>query len=236
MHVPRRIHGGRPRGKSRAACCALALGPLWLAATAARAGEVEDANAKLTDLEERVRVIGNDFRAEATPDPDAAMRRVVDAEMLFKLKNYSEAATILLDVVEKYPGAQGVRRRPGAARGVALPGARLQFGPPLLRDGGRRRGGLAPGAAGPAASGRDRAAHRRLRERRRLPEAPPERAAGRARAVGALRARQVRLLPRRVRTRRWPSSPPSRPAAPTTCSRSTSRRPSRCRRASTRRR
>jgi tetratricopeptide (TPR) repeat protein len=36
-----------------------------------------------------------------------AMRRVVDAEMLFKLKNYNEAATILLDVVEKYPNAQG---------------------------------------------------------------------------------------------------------------------------------
>lgn len=70
------------------------------------AGEFEDANAKLTELEERVRTISAEFR-EAAADPSMVLRRVVDAEMLFKLKNYNEAATILLDVVEKYPGAQG---------------------------------------------------------------------------------------------------------------------------------
>ncbi len=77
-----------------------------LPARALVAGEFEDANAKLTELEERVRTISAEFR-EAAADPSMVLRRVVDAEMLFKLKNYNEAATILLDVVEKYPGAQG---------------------------------------------------------------------------------------------------------------------------------
>jgi len=72
-----------------------------------RAGEFEDAGNRLVDLEERVRSISTDFKAAAPPDPTLAMRRVVDAEMLFKLKNYHEAATVLLDVVEKYPGSQG---------------------------------------------------------------------------------------------------------------------------------
>jgi tetratricopeptide (TPR) repeat protein len=71
------------------------------------AGELEDASAKLASLEERVRGIATDFREKAAPDPAFVLRRVVDAEMLFKLKNYNEAATILLDVVEKYPGAPG---------------------------------------------------------------------------------------------------------------------------------
>src|ERR1019366_10694827 len=65
------------------------------------------ANAKLGDLEERVRATSADFRDSSRPDPAVPMRRVLDAEMLFKLKNYNEAATILLDVVEKYPDAQG---------------------------------------------------------------------------------------------------------------------------------
>ncbi len=106
MHVPIIRNGRWLRAPLRAAPLALALGPLLLAAPA-RAGEIEDTSARLADLEERVQTIGNDFRAEVAPDPNAAMRRVVEAEMLFKLKNYHEAATVLLDVVEKYPGAQG---------------------------------------------------------------------------------------------------------------------------------
>jgi TolA-binding protein len=107
MHASTGTQARRLRERPRAARLALALGPLWLAAGPALAGEVEEANSRLAELEERVRVLGSEFRPEAPPDPDAAMRRVVDAEMLFKLKNYSEAATVLLDVVEKHPGAQG---------------------------------------------------------------------------------------------------------------------------------
>jgi hypothetical protein len=31
---------------------------------------------------------------------------VLDAELLFNLKNYREAATLLLDVVDKYPNSR----------------------------------------------------------------------------------------------------------------------------------
>ena len=85
----------------------LALVAALLPAAPVRAGEFEDASGKLSDLEERVRSISNDFKDAAPADSSAAMRRVVDAEMLFKLRNYSEAATILLDVVERYPNAPG---------------------------------------------------------------------------------------------------------------------------------
>ncbi len=85
----------------------LALVAALLPAAPTRADEFEDASGKLSDLEERVRSISNDFKDAAPADSTAAMRRVVDAEMLFKLRNYSEAATILLDVVERYPNAPG---------------------------------------------------------------------------------------------------------------------------------
>jgi TolA-binding protein len=107
MHQ-RTVSQSRPRaGHARRGGLAmtLALASL-LPARSVLAGDFEDANGKLTDLEDRVRTIASDFK-EASPDPSVVLRRVVDAEMLFKLKNYNEAATILLDVVEKYPGAQG---------------------------------------------------------------------------------------------------------------------------------
>ncbi len=98
--------GQATRLRSRVLPCVFALAAL-LPAARIHAGEFEDANAKLSDMEERVRAISSEFRDVAPVDPAIAMRRVVDAEMLFKLKNYNEAATILLDVVEKYPSAQG---------------------------------------------------------------------------------------------------------------------------------
>jgi tetratricopeptide (TPR) repeat protein len=98
---------GRPRRGARYLAFTLVLGSAGLSAWPAKAGEFEEANAKLSDLEERVRTIAAEFKENAAADPSVVLRRVLDAEMLFKLKNYNEAATILLDVVEKYPGAQG---------------------------------------------------------------------------------------------------------------------------------
>jgi tetratricopeptide (TPR) repeat protein len=98
-------HTQRPR--SCALRCVFALTATLLPVARIHAGEFEDASTKLLDMEERVRAISGEFREAAPVDPTTAMRRVVDAEMLFKLKNYSEAATVLLDVVEKYPNAQG---------------------------------------------------------------------------------------------------------------------------------
>ena len=108
----RTVSQSRPRARSvrrgaRHLVFTLTLASAGLPGFRLIAGEYEDTNAKLSDLEERVRRIASEFSEAAVVDPSIVLRRVVDAEMLFKLKNYNEAATILLDVVEKYPGAQG---------------------------------------------------------------------------------------------------------------------------------
>jgi TolA-binding protein/predicted nucleic acid-binding Zn-ribbon protein len=82
-----------------------ALLPLALVASRAHAGEVEEANGRLVDLEERVRVLSSGFQDTPAVDLTLADRRVLDAELLFNLKNYREAATLLLDVVDKYPNS-----------------------------------------------------------------------------------------------------------------------------------
>jgi TolA-binding protein len=84
---------------------AVVLGAMAAPATA-RADKFEDAHRRLTDLEERTRVLNAEFRDAPPPDPKAADRRVIDAELLFTLKNYYEASTILLDVIERYPNSR----------------------------------------------------------------------------------------------------------------------------------
>src|SRR5262245_51617612 len=69
----------------------IALG-LCLGGGAARADRVDDAHRKLGELEQRAAALNADFREANAPDPNAADRRVIEAEMLFSLKNYSEAA------------------------------------------------------------------------------------------------------------------------------------------------
>jgi tetratricopeptide (TPR) repeat protein len=87
-------------------CAGIALGALALVGPAVRADEVDDYTKKLIDLDQRVHVMAMEFREAPAPTPDAADRRVLDAQVLYTLKNYEEAATILLDVVEKYPGTR----------------------------------------------------------------------------------------------------------------------------------
>jgi tetratricopeptide (TPR) repeat protein len=85
----------------------LALGVVGLAglpARFARADELDEYTAKLIDMEQRATAMLVEFKPNAGPSPDIADRRVLDAQVLYNLKNYEEAATILLDVVEKYPG------------------------------------------------------------------------------------------------------------------------------------
>ena len=108
MH-DRNLSPPRPRrgwGYRRALAVTAALASVFVPVTL-RAGEFDDADRKLSDLEGKVAALGSEFRETAVADPALVLRRVVDAETLFKLKNYNEAATLLLDVVEKYPGAQG---------------------------------------------------------------------------------------------------------------------------------
>ncbi len=95
-------------GFGRTAGLTMTAAALWLALPCGRAwaGDVEDANGRLMDLEERVRSMSAQFQDAPLTDPNVADRRVLDAEMLFNLKNYDEAATVLLDVIERYPNSR----------------------------------------------------------------------------------------------------------------------------------
>jgi len=84
---------------------AFALGAVGFAG-AARADDVDDTLKKLIELDQRVHTMSLELREAPPPPPDIADRRVLDAQVLYSLKNYEEAATILLDVVEKYPNSR----------------------------------------------------------------------------------------------------------------------------------
>src|SRR5579871_1381455 len=104
----------RSDGRSRSAigsklglAAALALGAVMLAGRPARAGdEIDDTVKKLIDLDQRVHLMSLEFKEAPPPAPDAADRRVLDAQVQLSVKNYDEAATIALDVVEKYPNTR----------------------------------------------------------------------------------------------------------------------------------
>src|SRR3954469_12447138 len=84
----------------------LLLGATALFGPAVKADEVDDYTRKLIDLDQRVHLMTLEFKESPTPSPDLADRRVLDAQVLYTLKNYEEAATILLDVVEKWPNSR----------------------------------------------------------------------------------------------------------------------------------
>ena len=71
-----------------------------------RADDVDDHLKKLIELDQRVHLMTLELKEAPPPPPDIADRRVLDAQVLYSLKNYEEAATILLDVVEKYPNSR----------------------------------------------------------------------------------------------------------------------------------
>src|ERR1051325_1069580 len=75
-------------------------------AGSARADEIDDYTRQLVDLDQRVRAMSQEFKETAPPTADIADRRVLDAQVLFGLKNFQEAATILLDVIEKWPNSR----------------------------------------------------------------------------------------------------------------------------------
>jgi tetratricopeptide (TPR) repeat protein len=85
---------------------ALTLGAVGLSGSRARADEVDDYVKKLIDLDLRVHTMALEFRETPPPTPDAADRRVLDAQVQLSIKNYDEAATMALDVVEKYPNSR----------------------------------------------------------------------------------------------------------------------------------
>jgi len=72
----------------------------------AAADELDELASKLIDLDQRAGAMMTELKDAPAASPDMADRRVLDAQVLFYRYNYEEAATILLDVVEKYPGTR----------------------------------------------------------------------------------------------------------------------------------
>jgi TolA-binding protein len=84
----------------------LVLGAVGFSGLTARADEIEDYTRKMIELDQRVHVMALEFKETPVQSADLADHRVLDAQVLFSLKNYEEAATLLLDVVEKWPNSR----------------------------------------------------------------------------------------------------------------------------------
>jgi tetratricopeptide (TPR) repeat protein len=69
----------------------------------AAADEVDDLAAKVVSLESKARELDTSLRPSPGPGADYPERRALDGEVLYRLKQYEQAAIVLLDVVEKYP-------------------------------------------------------------------------------------------------------------------------------------
>src|SRR5579862_1383960 len=76
-----------------------------LAAPAAYADDVDSLGAKVTELDARIYELNAQLKPPPQPGPEIADRRLIDAQVLYELKNYESASIILLDVVEKYPNS-----------------------------------------------------------------------------------------------------------------------------------
>ena len=67
--------------------------------------EVGDLGRKVFDIETHVRDLDKSIKAEGGSAAEMAGRRLVDAQVLYQLKNYDAAATLLMDLVERYPNS-----------------------------------------------------------------------------------------------------------------------------------
>jgi TolA-binding protein len=102
------IGRGSPRASRRRLIASGAglVALLVLSGGPARADRVDDAHRKLSDLDEKIRKVGAEFKESPPVDPHAPDRRVLEAQTLFELKYYFEAATLCLSVIEKYPSSK----------------------------------------------------------------------------------------------------------------------------------
>lgn len=130
---------------SAAARWGLGVGVALLAlAGSAWADRVDDAHRKLNELDEKVRKVDGEFKEAPPIDPNAPDRRVLEAQTLFELKNYFEAATLCLLVIEKYPNSRAYDdaiHLLGEARyqDGDLMSARLYFEQAIQKGSGSRR-------------------------------------------------------------------------------------------------
>jgi tetratricopeptide (TPR) repeat protein len=85
-----------------------ALGILWLvlAASPARA-DVGKLQSEVTDLENQAKNLAVGYKVQASSREQLAENRLVDAQVLYNLKDYTRAAILLLDYVNKYKDTRG---------------------------------------------------------------------------------------------------------------------------------
>ena len=68
----------------------------------ARADEIDTLGQRIVELEAQVRELDIQLKPQGQT-AEAVARRLIDGEVLYELKNYEAAATIFLDITEKYP-------------------------------------------------------------------------------------------------------------------------------------
>lgn len=69
----------------------------------AYADEIDSLGGKVTELDARIYELNGSLKPPPEPGPEIAERRLIDAQVLYELKNYEAASIILFDVVDKYP-------------------------------------------------------------------------------------------------------------------------------------
>lgn len=74
-----------------------------LAGGFAHADEIDNLGGKVIELDQRIADLDHKLKPPLPPGPEIADRRLIDAQVLYELKNYEAASIILFDVVEKYP-------------------------------------------------------------------------------------------------------------------------------------
>ena len=66
------------------------------------ADEIDNLGGKVVELDSRIVDVDHNLKPPLPPGPEIADRRLIDAQVLYELKNYEMAAIILYDLVEKY--------------------------------------------------------------------------------------------------------------------------------------
>ncbi|HXU73717.1 MAG TPA: tetratricopeptide repeat protein [Polyangia bacterium] len=69
------------------------------------ADEIDNLGAKVIELDGKIGDLDSKLKPPLPPGPEIADRRLIDAQVLYELKNYEAASIILFDVVEKYPNS-----------------------------------------------------------------------------------------------------------------------------------
>src|SRR5262249_12007905 len=76
-----------------------------MASGVARADDIDNLGGKVIELDARINDLNAKLKPPPPPGPEIADRRLIDAQVLYELKNYEAASIILFDVVEKYPNS-----------------------------------------------------------------------------------------------------------------------------------